>query len=118
MATIWAPVDGVAASRVAASRVPLRWLTAGELRPIPFRSGGKTEDLVYKDSLGRQVVGGHGTHLALAQHRHRLHPGQRPPRRPKALKAEHRPGSALHAPVVLLDPVVEPAAAPVPREAP
>jgi hypothetical protein len=73
---------------------------------------------VYKGPLGWQVVGGHGTYLALAQHRHGRDAGQRPPRRPEALKAEHRPRSALHASVVLLDLVVEPAAAAVPGEAP
>ena len=68
--------------------------------------------------LRRQVGPGRGAHLALGQHRHRLHTRQRPPRRPKALEAEHRPCSALDPAVVLLDPIVEPAAAPVPGEAP
>jgi len=45
-------------------------------------------------------------------------PGQGAPRRPEALKAQHGPGPALDPAVVLLDPVVEPAAAVVPREAP
>jgi len=56
--------------------------------------------------------------LSLGQHRHRLHPGQRPLRRPEALKAEHGPGQALDPAVVLLDPVIEPAPTPVPGEAP
>jgi hypothetical protein len=73
---------------------------------------------VYKGPLGWQVVGGHGTYLALAQHRHGRDAGQRPPRRPEALKAEHRPRLALHVPVVLLDPAVEPPPASMPGEAP
>ena len=56
--------------------------------------------------------------LSLGEHRHRLHPGQGPPCGPEALKAEHRPGQALHAAVVLLDQVVDPAAPAVPGEAP
>src|SRR4051812_15989375 len=98
--------------------VPLRWLTAGEPWPTSLRSGRKAEDLLYKGSLRRHVTPGHGTHLALGQHRHRLHPGQRPLRRPEALKAEHGPGQALDPAVVLLDPVIEPAPPPVPGKAP
>src|SRR3954462_7489873 len=82
------------------------------------RSGRKAEDLLYKRSLRQHVTPGHGTHLSLGQHRHRLHPGQRPLRCPEALKAEHGPGQALDPAVILLDPVVEPAPAPVPGEAP
>src|SRR3954451_4748273 len=82
------------------------------------RSGRNAEDLLYKGSLRRHVTPGHGTHLALGQHRHRLHLGQRPLRRPEALKAEHGPGQALDPAVVLLDPVIEPAPPPVPGEAP
>jgi hypothetical protein len=48
----------------------------------------------------------------------RLHPGQGPPRRPEALEAEHRVCPALDAAVVLLDPVVQPAAAPMGGEPP
>src|SRR3954454_13734742 len=78
----------------------------------------KTEDLLYKGSLRRHVTPGHGTHLSLGQHRHRFDAGQRPLRRPEVLKAEHGPGQALDAAVVLLDPVIEPAPTPVPGEAP
>src|SRR3954468_4853174 len=80
--------------------------------------GRKAEDLLYKGSLRRHVTPGYGTHLALGQHRQRLHPGQRPLRRPEALEAEHGPGQALDPAMVLFDPVVEPAATPVPGEAP
>src|SRR3954454_8155897 len=80
--------------------------------------GRKAEDLLYKGSLRQHVTPGHGTHLSLGQHRHRLHPGQRPLRCPEALKAEHGPGQALDPAVILLDPVVEPAPPPVPGEAP
>src|SRR4051794_34693317 len=73
---------------------------------------------MHEGPLRRHVVGGHGAHLSLGQHRHRLHPGQGAPSRPKARKAEHRPGPALNAAVILLDPVVEPAAAAVAGEAP
>src|SRR3954468_16502966 len=83
-----------------------------------LHSGRKTEELVYKGPLRRHVVPGHGTHLSLRQHRHGLDPGQGSPRRPEALKAEHRSGSALHAAVILLDQVVEPAAAAMAGEAP
>src|SRR4051794_8642691 len=55
-------------------------------------------------------------HLSLGQHR--LDAGQRPLRRPEALKAEHGPGQAFDPAVVLFDPVVEPAPTPVPGEAP
>src|SRR3954447_12215078 len=82
------------------------------------RSGNEAEDLLYKGSLRRHVTPGHGTHLSLGQHRHRLDAGQRPLRCPEALKAEHGPGQALDPAVVLLDPVVEPAPPPVPGEAP
>src|SRR3954453_3339130 len=80
--------------------------------------GRNAEDLLYKGSLRRHVTPGYSTHLSLGQHRHRLHPGQRPLRRPEALKAEHGPGQALDPAVVLLDPVVEPAPTPVLGEAP
>src|SRR3954454_8518278 len=82
------------------------------------RSSRNTEDLLYKGSLYRHVTPGHGTHLSLGQHRHCFNAGQCPLRRPEALKAEHGPGQTLDAAVVLLDPVVEPAATPVPGEAP
>src|SRR3954447_23494956 len=82
------------------------------------RSSRNAEDLLYKGSLRRHVTPGHGTHLSLGQHRHRFNAGQRPLRRPEALKAEHRAGQALDPAVILLDPVVEPAATPVPGEAP
>src|SRR3954471_12403276 len=99
-------------------RVVEHWLTTGERRPACLRLDGNAEDAVYKGPLRRHVVPGHGTHLALGQHRHGLHPGQGSPRGPEALKAEHRPGLALNAAVILLDQVVEPAAAAVPGEAP
>src|SRR4051812_31512275 len=99
-------------------RVPLHWLTTGERRPACLRSDGNAEDAVYKGPLCRHVVHGHGAHLSLGQHRHRLHPGQGAPSRPEARKAEHGPRSTLHTPVVLLDPVVAPAATPVLGEAP
>jgi EamA-like transporter family len=99
-------------------RVPLRWLTMGEGRPTSLRSGRKAEDLVYKGPLRRHVVPRHGPYLALGEHRHRLHPGQRPPSRPEALEPQHGSRPALDPAVVLLDQVVEPAAAPVPGEAP
>src|SRR3954454_4561321 len=83
-----------------------------------LHSGSKTEDTVYKGPLRRHVVHGHGTHLSLGQHRHGLDPGQGSPRRPEALEAEHRPGPALNAAVILLDQVVEPAAAAMAGEAP
>src|SRR3954471_20045122 len=72
----------------------------------------------YKRSLRRHVPLGHGTHLSLGQHRHRFDAGQRPLRRPEALKTQHGPGQALDPAVVLFDPVVEPAPTPVPGEAP
>ena len=93
-------------------------LTAGEPWPASLRSGRKTKDLLYKGSLRRHVIPGHRTHLSLGQHRHCFDAGQRPLRRPEALKAEHGPGQALDPAVVLLDPVVEPAPPPVPGEAP
>src|SRR5215207_3034522 len=68
--------------------------------------------------LRRQVVHGHRTHLSLGEHRHGLDAGQGAPGGPEALEAEHRPGPALDAAVVLLDPVVEPPPAAVPGEAP
>src|SRR4051812_8973515 len=89
-----------------------------ECGPTRLHSGSKAEDAVYKGPLRRHVVHGHGAHLSLGQHRHRLHPGQGAPSRPEALKAEHRPGQALNAAVILLDPVVEPAPAAVAGEAP
>ena len=52
------------------------------------------------------------------QHRHRLDPGQGPASRLEAPEAEHGSGQALDPAVVLLDPVVQPAPAPVPRETP
>src|SRR3954464_9092196 len=97
---------------------PLHWLTMDECGPTRLHSGSKTEDAVYKGPLRRHVVHGHGAHLPFGQHRHDLDPGQGSPRRPEALEAEHRPGAALHAAVVLLDPVVEPAAAAMAGEAP
>src|SRR4051812_19315216 len=81
-------------------------------------SGRKAEDLLYKGSLRSYVTPGHGTHLSLGQHRHCFDAGQRPLRRPEALKAEHGPGQALDPAVVLLDPIIEPAPPPVPGEAP
>jgi hypothetical protein len=84
----------------------------------PAWSGGEAEDLVHEGPLGRYVVGGPGAHLSLGQHRHGLHPGQRPPRRPEALEAEHGSGPALDAAVVSLDEVVESPPAPAAREAP
>src|SRR4051794_31026463 len=98
--------------------VPLHCLTAGEPWPASLRSGRKTEDLLYKGSLRSYVTPGHGTHLSLGQHRHCFDAGQRPLRRPEALKAEHGPGQALDPAVVLLDPIIEPAPTPVPGEAP
>src|SRR3954454_6353345 len=89
-----------------------------ECGPTRLHSGRKTEELVYKGPLRRHVVHGHGAHLSLGQHRHRLHPGQGAPRRPEALKAEHRPCLAFDAAVILLNPVVVPAAAAVAGEAP
>src|SRR4051812_30744686 len=89
-----------------------------ECGPTRLHSGSKAEDAVYKGPLRRHVVHGHGAHLSLGQHRHRLHPGQGAPSRPEALKAEHRPGQALNAAVILLDQVVEPAAAAMAGEAP
>src|SRR3954454_15876779 len=82
------------------------------------RSSRKAEDLLYKGTLRRHVIPGHGTHLSLGQHRHCFDAGQRPLRRPEALKAEHGPGQALDPAMILLDPVIEPAATPVPGEAP
>ena len=69
-------------------------------------SCGETEELVNEGLLGGHVVGGHGAHLSLGQHRHGLDAGQRPPRRPEALKAEHRPCLAFDAAVVLLDGLI------------
>src|SRR4051812_36061799 len=97
---------------------PLHWLTMDECGPARLHSGSKTEDAVYKGPLRRHVVHGHGAHLSLGQHRHGLDPGQGSPCGPEARKAEHRPGQALDAAVILLDQVVEPAAAAVPGEAP
>src|SRR5215213_6696702 len=90
----------------------------GEGRPTSLRSGRKAEDLVYKGPLRRHVVPRHGLYLSLGEHRHRLHPGQRPSRRPEALEPQHGSCPALDPAVVLLDEVVEPAPAPVPGEAP
>src|SRR3954452_576764 len=73
---------------------------------------------MHEGPLRRHDVGGQGAHLSLGQHRHRLHPGQGAPSRPEALEPEHRPGQALNAAVILLDPVVVPAAAAVAGEAP
>src|SRR3954453_19394735 len=97
---------------------PLRWLIADEPRPTLLGSGGEAEDLMHEGPLRRHVVGGHGAHLSLGQHRHRLHPGQGAPSRPEARKAEHRPCLAFDPAVILLDPVVVPAAAAVAGEAP
>src|SRR3954452_8767345 len=77
-----------------------------ECGPTRLHSGSKTEDAVYKGPLRRHVVHGHGAHLSLGQHRHGLDPGQGAPRRPEARKAEHRPGPALDAAVVLLDGLI------------
>src|SRR4051812_34960293 len=87
-------------------RVPLHWLAGGERGPALLRSGGEAEDLVDEGPLRRHVVGRRGRHLSLGEYRHRLDAGQRPPRRPEALKAEHRPGQALHAAVILLDGLI------------
>ena len=89
--------------RRAQSLVPLHWLTAGERPPALLRSGSEAEGLVDEGPLGRHVVGRRGTHLSLGQHRHGLDTGEGAPCGPKALKAEHRPCSALDAAVVLLD---------------
>src|SRR3954447_12270812 len=97
---------------------PLHWLTMDECGSARLHSGSKTEDAVYKGPLRRHVVPRHAPHLTLGQHRHGLDPGQGSPRGPEALKAEHWPGQALHAAVILLDQVVEPAAAAVPGKAP
>src|ERR671914_1449264 len=71
------PKVGTASTRArraldAGLRVPLRWLTADERGPALLRSGRKTEELVDKGPLRRQVIPGRGAHLALGQHRHRL----------------------------------------------
>jgi hypothetical protein len=76
------------------------------LWPALFHSGGEAEHPVDERPLRRRVVGGHGAHLSLGQHRHGLDPGQRPSRRPEAAEAEHRPGSALDPAVVLLDGLI------------
>src|SRR4051795_10110348 len=73
---------------------------------------------MHEGPLRWHVVDGHGTHLSLGQHRHRLHPGQGAPSRPEALEPEHRPCLAFDAAVILLDPVVVPAPAAVAGEAP
>jgi hypothetical protein len=73
---------------------------------MPGHSCGEAEDLVDEFPLRRHVVRRHGAHLSLGQHRHRLHPGQRPPRRPEAPEAEHRAGQALDPAVVLLDGLI------------
>src|SRR4051812_3677648 len=109
------PEAGAPYSGLSVCRVPLHCLTAGEPWPASLRSGRKTEDLLYKGSLRRHVTPGHGTHLALGQHRQRFDAGQRPLRCPEALKAEPGPGQALDPAVVLLDPVIEPAPPPVPK---
>src|SRR3712207_1167685 len=98
--------------------VSLRWPALGELWPAPFRSGRQAEELMDEGPLGRHVVRRRGAHLPLGEHRHGLDAGQGPPRRPEVLEAEHRPRPALDAAVVLLDQVVEPAAAAVPGGAP
>ena len=84
---------------------------------IPL-SGGQTEDLVHKGPLSADVMGRHGTHLSLSQHRHGLNPRQRTPGPDKALEAQHGPNPALDPAMVLLNPVVEPAPAAVMDEAP
>ena len=86
--------------------VPLRWLAAGVLRPVLLRSGGEAEEAGDESPLGRHVIPGRGAHLSLGEHRHCLHTRQRPPRRPEAPEAEHRPGQALDAAVVLLDGLI------------
>jgi hypothetical protein len=93
--------------------VPSRGPTAGERRPALLSSGGRTEDPV-----GRHVVARHGAPPSLRRHRHDLGPGPRSSRCPKAPEAVREPGQAPDAAVVLLDPVVQPAAAAVAREAP
>src|SRR5215217_3420369 len=82
---------------------PLHWLTMDECGPARLHSGSKAEDAVYKGPLRRHVMPGHGTHLSLGQHRHRLHPGQGPSSRPEALEPEHRPCLAFDAAMILLD---------------
>src|SRR4051794_6571084 len=68
------------ATRVGPGMDPLHWLTMDECGPARLHSGSKTEDTVYKGPLRRHVVHGHGAHLSLGQHRHRLHPSQGAPR--------------------------------------
>src|SRR5215213_283214 len=86
--------------------VPLHWLTADERRRALLRSGSETEGVVDEGLLGRHVGRRHSVHLSLGQHRHGLDAGQGPACGPKALEAEHRPGSALDAAVVLLDGLI------------
>ena len=69
-------------------------------------SCGETEEAGDEGALRRHVIPEHGAHLSLGQHGHSLHPGQRPPRRPEAREAEHRPGQAFDAAVVLLDGLI------------
>ena len=74
-------------------RVPLRWLVAGEFRPAAFRSDREAEGLMDEGPLRRHVVGGHGTHLSLGQHRHGPKAGSIPghslvPRGPLSLQTK------------------------------
>ena len=61
-----------------------------------------------------ESIRAYGTHLALGPHRHSLDAGEGSPSGPEVLKAQHRRGSALDPAMVLLDHLVEPAAAAVP----
>src|SRR5829696_2899801 len=85
---------------------------------MPGRSGSVTEKAGDEGSLDGHVVGRYGTHLSLGQHCHGLDTGEGSPRRPKVLKAEHRPGPPLDPAVVLLNPVVEPPTASMLHKAP
>src|SRR3954453_7966521 len=88
---------------------------ARRLRPA---QAAKPKICCIKDCCAGMSPSGYGTHLSLGQHRHHLDAGQRPLRRPEALKAKHGPGQALDPAMVLLDPVIEPAPTSVPGKAP